>query len=96
LYFGYDDEKLTSRSLKQLSVVASILKSGGNKKIQIGGHADSLGEDRYNDTLSQKRARRVAEALRSLGVRGSQLNIEGFGERLPLSPNINPDGSDNP
>ena len=96
LYFGYDDDKLTSRSLKQLSVVASILKSSGEKRIQIGGHADALGEDGYNDALSQRRARRVAEALRALGVRPSQLKLEAFGERLPLSPNLNPDGSDNP
>ena len=96
LYFGYDDDQMTARSLKQLSVVASILKGGGEKKIQIGGHADALGEDRYNDALSQRRANRVADALRALGVRASQLKLEGFGERLPLSPNLNPDGSDNP
>ena len=96
LYFGYDDDKLTPRSLKQLSVVASLLKQSSSKRIQIGGHADALGEDGYNDALSSRRAKRVAETLRSFGVRGSQINLEAFGERLPLSPNINPDGSDNP
>jgi outer membrane protein OmpA-like peptidoglycan-associated protein len=96
LYFGYDDDQLTPRSLKQLSVVAAMLKSSMEKGIQIGGHADALGEDTYNESLSQRRARRVAEALQSLGVRGSQIRLEAFGERQPLRPNLNPDGTDNP
>ncbi len=96
LYFGYDDDKLTVRSLKQLAVVASLLKQSSTKRIQIGGHADALGDDSYNDALSQRRAAKVAETLRSFGVRGSQINLQAFGERLPLSPNLKPDGTDNP
>jgi OOP family OmpA-OmpF porin len=34
--------------------------------------------------------------LQSFGVRRNQINLEAFGERLPLSPNLNPDGTDNP
>ncbi len=96
LYFSYDDHQLTARSLKQLTVVAAMLKTSDEKRIQIGGHADALGEDGYNDALSQLRARRVAEALQSMGVQASQIQLEAFGERHPLSPNLNPDGSDNP
>ena len=96
LYFGYDDDKLTAHALKQLAVVAAILAQTEHKKIKIGGHADALGEEDYNDALSRRRARRVAETLRSLGVRGSQVGLEAFGERLPLSPNVKPDGTDNP
>ncbi|MDC0502826.1 OmpA family protein [Verrucomicrobiales bacterium] len=96
LYFGYDDEKLTTRSMKQLSVVASLLKQSSTKRIQIGGHTDALGDDSYNDALSQRRASKVAEMLQSFGVRRNQINLEAFGERLPLSPNLNPDGTDNP
>lgn len=96
LYFGYDDDKLTSRSLKQLTVVADLLRNERPRKITIGGHADALGEDTYNEKLSQARAERVADALASLGVSRTQIQLEAFGERRPLSPNLNPDGSDNP
>ncbi len=96
LYFGYDDDQLTPRSLKQLSVVAAMLKNRADKRIHVGGHADALGEDQYNDQLSQRRAKRVAEALKSFGVRSSQLEFQAFGERQPLRPNLNPDGTDNP
>ncbi len=96
LFFGYDDDKLTRRSLQQLAVVAALLKYSDEKRIRIGGHADALGEDQYNDALSQRRAKRVAEALKSLGVNANQVTLEAFGERLPLSPNLNPDGTDNP
>ncbi len=96
LYFGYDSDQLTQRSLKQLAVIASILKLRGSSEIQIAGHTDSLGEDPYNDALSQRRAREVATTLRSLGVRQRQIKLESFGERVPLRPNLRPDGSDNP
>ena len=96
LYFGYDSDQLTPQSLKQLSVIASILKKTGNNEILIEAHTDSLGEVPYNDALSQRRARRVATTLHSLGVRQSQIKLQSFGERVPLSPNLRPDGKDNP
>ncbi len=96
VYFNYDDDQLTPRSVKQLAIIASLLKNDPDKAIRIAGHTDALGADEYNDRLSLRRARRVAVALGSLGVRGKQVNLEAFGEHVPLSPNENPDGSDNP
>jgi outer membrane protein OmpA-like peptidoglycan-associated protein len=96
LYFEYDQAELHPRAKAQLSIVADILKSSPTKKLKIGGHTDAKGSDDYNVALSQKRAKAVKEFFVEVGVPIAQVETVGFGKDLPLSPNLNPDGSDNP
>lgn len=96
LFFEYDNSRVTPRTLKQLDIIAGILKLDPAKKLRINGHADAKGSDDYNEALSDKRSLAVKEALQSLGVTPAQLVTESFGETKPVRPNFNPDGSDNP
>ncbi|NNE94043.1 MAG: OmpA family protein, partial [Verrucomicrobiales bacterium] len=96
LYFEFDDEKVTSRSNRQLSIVSAILKQDSDRKIRINGHADALGTDDYNAALSEKRTAAVRKALIAFGISPDQIITEGFGESRPRKPNFNPDGTDNP
>jgi outer membrane protein OmpA-like peptidoglycan-associated protein len=51
----------------------------------VAGHADPRGEDDYNDALSRRRARRVADALVAQGgVSADHVVAVGRGEREPL------------
>ena len=63
----------------------------------MGGHADARGDDRYNQVLSERRARAVAAALQPL-VRDLPVSLipQGFGDTRPVVPNTRPDGSDDP
>ncbi|MCB1235425.1 MAG: hypothetical protein KDM91_10165, partial [Verrucomicrobiae bacterium] len=45
LYFDFDDTGVTSRSDRQLRIVAQILARDASRKIHINGHADALGTD---------------------------------------------------
>jgi OOP family OmpA-OmpF porin len=65
--------------------------------ITVGGHADSVGDERSNQVLSERRARTVSSALRPL-VRDLNVDLiaQGFGESRPVRPNTKADGSDNP
>jgi len=60
----------------------------------VTGHTDSVGENDYNQTLSEARADAVVEALRTAGV-SSTLTAEGRGEAEPVAPN-EVDGQDYP
>lgn len=55
----------------------------GATRIDIVGHTDSAGSQRYNDALSLARADAVAQALAGLGVARGNLQISGRGERDP-------------
>ncbi len=96
LYFEYDRAELHPRAMKQLEVVASMLKADPDKKLRIAGHTDALGDDTYNIRLSQGRAESVKQQLVLLGVPKTQVETTGLGKAQPLSPNQKSDGTDDP
>jgi OOP family OmpA-OmpF porin len=67
-----------------------------NAIIEIGSHTDSTGSDEYNLKLSQRRSESVVRYLVSKGIPEVKLQARGYGESIPVAPNSNPDGSDNP
>ncbi|HYF35321.1 MAG TPA: OmpA family protein, partial [Prosthecobacter sp.] len=96
LYFEYDKAQLHPRALKQLDIVAGLLKSDAAKKLQIAGHTDAKGTDDYNLRLSQARAESVKKQLVALGVPANQVVTTGLGKAQPLGPNEKADGTDDP
>ena len=96
LYFEYNSDILVPRARKQLDIVVIALKTSGHRKLRIGGHTDSKGSDIYNVSLSAKRAKAVKSYILSQGVPAEQVETVAFGKADPLSPNRNPDGTDNP
>ena len=96
LYFEFDSAGVTPRGKRQLAIIADILSQGNERVIRINGHADALGTDQYNETLSDTRAGAIRAALIDMGVSPQQVITEAFGESKPRRPNFNPDGTDNP
>jgi len=72
--------------------LADYLKSHPDTKIIIEGHTDSRGSDSYNETLSERRAQAVANALESRGVSGDQYRAIGRGKGYPVASNDTPEG----
>jgi outer membrane protein OmpA-like peptidoglycan-associated protein len=67
------------------------------KRVQVRGHTDSKGGPAYNQGLSERRARTVADLLvRKYPNLAGRVDPVGFGATQPVAANTNPDGSDNP
>jgi outer membrane protein OmpA-like peptidoglycan-associated protein len=67
------------------------------RRVQVRGHTDSRGSAGYNQGLSERRARTVADLLeRQYPNLVGRVDPLGFGASQPVAPNSNPDGSDNP
>ena len=65
--------------------------------VVIQGYTDALGNDGYNQKLSERRAASVKAWLATReGLAAVPFTIAGFGARNPVAPNSKPDGSDNP
>ena len=96
LYFEYDRAELHPRALKQLEVIAALMKADPSKKLRIAGHTDEKGEEDYNIRLSRGRAESVKKQLAALGVPARQVETTGLGKAQPLSPNKKSDGTDDP
>lgn len=96
ILYDFNSAQLRSESIPNLEILLKLLNDNPSIIIELGSHTDSKGKDAYNQTLSQKRAQSVVDWLIGRGVSGSRLVAKGYGESLPLVPNTNPDGSDNP
>jgi outer membrane protein OmpA-like peptidoglycan-associated protein len=95
--FAFNSARLLPTSHAKVADIAAIVKQqAGNRRVSVEGHADAIGNDSYNLTLSERRAKAVAQELRYEGINGAQLAARGYGEKYPVAPNTNADGSDNP
>lgn len=96
LYFEFDEDEMNPRTRRQLEIVTMILRSDPGKKITLSGHADALGTEVYNNSLSSRRAGVVRDYLTKAGVASSQIVTVGKGASQPRRPNVTETGDDNP
>jgi len=87
LLFNTGSATLQPQSKDQLRDIAAILKAHPNAHVKIGGYTDNVGSAADNLTLSQERADNVRAQLVSMGVDGSRLAAEGYGEQHPVADN---------
>lgn len=87
IYFETNSAKLKLISNTQLDDLAQILSRYNGVNLTIEGHTDNVGEDQYNQELSQKRTESVRDYLISKGVSASRLTAIGYGETRPIADN---------
>lgn len=75
-----------------LDRVAQSMVQYPDSLIDVYGHTDSTGSDAYNQTLSENRARAVADYLTSRGVSAQRVRSQGFGETRPVASNNTEEG----
>lgn len=94
--FGFDEDALNARSDRIVRAIADEELMDTEGPIQVIGHTDSIGDEAYNQGLSERRAAAVASALR--GVLGTSREIEEDGRSFhePVAENTLPNGDDNP
>ena len=60
--------------------------------IEIIGHTDDVGDDDYNQDLSEQRAQNVFNYLAGTGMDVSKVVVMGMGETMPIASNSTPEG----
>lgn len=94
LLFGFDSYNLSAKNQEGLKKLAKTLEEYEDTEILVAGHTDSIGDEKYNERLSEKRADAVANFLSANGVKRSRLVIRGYGEDSPAQPNETKAGQD--
>ena len=87
LTFATDSTSVKSSFDPVLDAVSEVLNEYKSTMIQVAGHTDSTGGDRYNLLLSQQRAQAVSNKLSGYGVEQVRLDTVGFGETQPIASN---------
>ena len=97
VYYEHDKSRLTKEARATIdTLLLPVFDLFPNAIIEIGSHTDNTGSDSYNDKLSQRRSESVVNYLIQKGISADRLVAHGYGESMPIAPNTNPDGSDNP
>ena len=87
LLFDTGSSTLQPRSRGQLQTIAVILKAHPGAQATIAGYTDNVGSAASNLTLSKQRADTVRNELIGMGVDGSRLTAEGYGDTNPVGSN---------
>ncbi|MBN9072409.1 MAG: OmpA family protein [Rhizobiales bacterium] len=90
--FATDQDAVKSGFFPTLNSVALVLKKFNKTMVDVYGHTDSTGDDRYNQDLSERRAMSVANYLYGQGVDGRRFYVKGFGEEEPIASNATAEG----
>ena len=83
--FGFDKSALKAEGKAALDEAAAKIKANPEiKAVLVTGHTDRIGSDAYNQKLSEKRAKQVAEYLVAQGVDSGIITSAGKGESEPV------------
>ncbi len=85
--FAFDSAELSASAKTSLMEISKRLTSANLVSVEVAGHTDSKGSDAYNQKLSERRARSVADFLGSQGVAAQKLSIKGYGESQAVADN---------
>lgn len=89
--FDYDRFDIKPEFRATLDEVANTLRTYNQTYIDVLGHTDTTGSHEYNQGLSERRARAVADYLGARGVSAVRMATRGYGETAPL---YNPDDTE--
>ena len=96
VYFDFDKATLKDSSFASLDKIVSVLKENPNMFVELSAHTDNKGKPTYNQRLSLARAKSVVAYFESKGIDKDRLWSKGYGAAMPIAPNKNADGTDNP
>jgi outer membrane protein OmpA-like peptidoglycan-associated protein len=85
----FDTGKFTLRpeAREKLAKVAGIISGHPGLRLAVEGNTDSVGNDAYNQTLSEERGGSVRTYLISQGMAGGSVTSAGFGKTQPVATN---------
>jgi len=93
VYFEFDSDELNPASAPWIGLVAEVLLRNPDWTVTIEGHTDSIGDPRYNQDLSLRRADALRrELVTRHGIDAARLGTQGFGAARPLEPNTTLEG----
>ena len=83
IFYDYDKAVLRDESKQALDEMVQVLKDNPHIIIEMASHTDRIGSDRYNNSLSERRAQSVVDYLIKNGIARDRLKPQGYGKTRP-------------
>jgi outer membrane protein OmpA-like peptidoglycan-associated protein len=90
--FDFNKSTLQPSSDAALQPAANLMVADKTLKLEVQGHTDNVGNDAYNQTLSDARATAVVTWLTQHGVSADRLTAKGYGKTKPVADNGSDEG----
>jgi outer membrane protein OmpA-like peptidoglycan-associated protein len=87
ILFETASDRLDAQSELLIAEFSEFLAATPSLRVEIQGHTDNVGDAGANLDLSQRRARRVAETIKSYGIDARRISSRGYGETKPVASN---------
>jgi outer membrane protein OmpA-like peptidoglycan-associated protein len=87
LLFDVNSAIIKPGAVDGLTQVADVLNRYPETTIIVKGYTDSTGTEAYNQELSERRAKSVANFMIGKGVDPGRVSAIGFGEQFPIAGN---------
>lgn len=86
--FEFNESALIPEARRTAEVVGETLRKYPELRLEVAGHTDGVGDEAYNQQLSQRRAEAVRQyLLETSGVAPARVTARGYGESQPLASN---------
>jgi flagellar motor protein MotB len=92
VFYETDSYALKKESEIELTKVVQFLQLNPGIRIEISGYTDNTGNAAHNQTLSENRAKSVADYLRAAGIDTGRIVSRGYGMNSPVASNDNAEG----
>lgn len=95
ILFAVNSDTIEQDAYGMLTKVAEMIELYQDRQVLIVGHTDAVGDDSYNQQLSERRAALVKDHfVEELGIEIARLASEGQGETRPIKSNATAEGRD--
>lgn len=91
VHFAFDKAEISPATDKVLHDLADTLRAYPWLRLELAGHTDRIGAEKYNVKLSQRRAEKIKQRLVSFGLPADHFTTKGLGKSQLL---MQPDGLD--
>ena len=92
ILFDTDSFTLKNESKETIdNIIEAIKKTYPDREIIVQGHTDNTGSAEYNKTLSERRAKTVADYILP-SLNHDKLSYSGFGDKEPIASNDTTEG----
>jgi OOP family OmpA-OmpF porin len=93
IYFNENKTNIDPVAAKASDRDGAMLKENPDIKLEIGGHTDSLGSEKGNQKISEKRAESVKKYLMDkFNIPGDRVIVKGYGSTKPIADNGTKEG----
>ena len=90
--FQFGKSDLQPNGLRNINTLANYLNQNPDRKVIVEGYTDSVGSAAFNQSLSERRAESVRNALVRKGVDPTRIVVQGYGKEYPVASNSTDSG----